>query len=130
LDRASRRSARVLGEIPTVDRACQLLATGALEIRGRGNSTWSGRVLSARPISASFHEQSASQTRRDATTIGAAAAGILGSKGTFGWPGGATTWAIMDPAEDLVLLMMTQRMGADIDLAARFQTLVYQALID
>ena len=57
-------------------------------------------------------------------------AGVLGSKGMFGWPGGATTWASMDPEEDMVLVMMTQHMGGGTNLPARFQTLVYQALID
>jgi CubicO group peptidase (beta-lactamase class C family) len=57
-------------------------------------------------------------------------AGVLGSEGNFGWPGGATTWASMDPEEDLVFVVMTQHMGGGTDLPGRFQTLVYQALID
>jgi CubicO group peptidase (beta-lactamase class C family) len=59
-----------------------------------------------------------------------AQAGNLGSKGQFGWAGAATTWAIMDPEEDLVLLMLTQYLPTDFDLAARFQTLAYQAIVD
>jgi CubicO group peptidase (beta-lactamase class C family) len=57
-------------------------------------------------------------------------AGNLGSKGTFGWAGAASTWAILDPEEDLVLILMSQYMVADFELAARFQTLAYQAIID
>jgi CubicO group peptidase (beta-lactamase class C family) len=63
-------------------------------------------------------------------TLNPAAAGNLGSKGTFGWAGAASTWAILDPEEDLVLILMTQYMVADFDLAARFQTLAYQAIVD
>jgi CubicO group peptidase (beta-lactamase class C family) len=57
-------------------------------------------------------------------------AGNLGSKGTFGWAGAASTWAILDPEEDLVLILMSQYMVADGDFAARFQTLAYQAIVD
>jgi CubicO group peptidase (beta-lactamase class C family) len=55
--------------------------------------------------------------------------GNLGSKGTFGWPGGASTFAILDPKEQMVLILMTQHAPADGDLAARFQTLAYQAIV-
>jgi CubicO group peptidase (beta-lactamase class C family) len=56
--------------------------------------------------------------------------GNLGSKGTFGWAGAASTWAILDPEEDLVLILMSQYMVADFELAGRFQTLAYQAIVD
>jgi CubicO group peptidase (beta-lactamase class C family) len=59
-----------------------------------------------------------------------ALAGNLGSKGTFGWAGAASTWAILDPEEDLVLILMAQYMVADFELASRFQTLAYQAIVD
>jgi CubicO group peptidase (beta-lactamase class C family) len=57
-------------------------------------------------------------------------AGNLGSKGTFGWAGAASTWVIMDPEEDMVLILMAQHLPPDSDFAARFQTLAYQAIID
>jgi CubicO group peptidase (beta-lactamase class C family) len=57
-------------------------------------------------------------------------AGNLGSKGQFGWAGAASTWAIMDPEEDMVLILMSQYMIADTEFAARFQTLAYQAIVD
>ena len=57
-------------------------------------------------------------------------AGNLGSKGQFGWAGAASTWVIMDPEEDMVLILMAQYMIADTEFAARFQTLAYQAIID
>jgi CubicO group peptidase (beta-lactamase class C family) len=59
-----------------------------------------------------------------------AANGSLGSKGTFGWPGGASTFVFLDPAENMVLLLMSQHASADAALAARFQTLAYQAILD
>ena len=62
---------------------------------------------------------------------GSAASRQLGLEGsTFGWAGAASTWAIMDPEEDMVLILMTQYMVADTEFAARFQTLAYQAIID
>ena len=63
-------------------------------------------------------------------TLDPARAGNLGSKGTFGWAGAASTWAILDPEEDLVLILMAQYMVADFDFAGRFQTLAYQAIVD
>jgi CubicO group peptidase (beta-lactamase class C family) len=57
-------------------------------------------------------------------------AGNLGSKGQFGWAGAASTWVIMDPQEELVLILLAQYLPADADFAARFQTLAYQAIVD
>jgi CubicO group peptidase (beta-lactamase class C family) len=54
----------------------------------------------------------------------------LGSKGQFGWAGAASTWVSMDPKEDMVLLLMAQSMAGDPNFAPRFQTLVYQAVVD
>jgi CubicO group peptidase (beta-lactamase class C family) len=59
-----------------------------------------------------------------------ARSGYMGSVGNFGWAGAATTWVVIDPVEDLVLIVMTQYMMNDVDFAARFQTLAYQALVD
>ena len=58
-----------------------------------------------------------------------ARAGILGSKGQFGWPGLASTWFTVDPAQDLVAIVMTQFAPRDVRFDDQFQTLVYQALI-
>ncbi len=59
-----------------------------------------------------------------------AQAGQIGSKGQFGWAGAATTWVIIDPGEDMVLVFLTQYMPMDFRVASWFQTLVYQAIID
>jgi CubicO group peptidase (beta-lactamase class C family) len=54
----------------------------------------------------------------------------LGSQGNFGWGGAASTSVLIDPKEDLVALYFTQLMGGDMSTIGRFQTLVYQAIID
>lgn len=54
----------------------------------------------------------------------------LSSVGQFGWGGAATTWVIVDPKEDMISLYFTQFMPTDINLISRFQTLVYQSIVD
>ena len=56
--------------------------------------------------------------------------GNIGSIGQFGWGGAATTWVIIDPKEDMVSLYFTQYMPMEFAVVNRFQTLVYQAIID
>ena len=56
-------------------------------------------------------------------------AGTLGTLGSFGWSGKATTYCVIDPAEELVLLVFTQHLPYDEHgLFERFTNLVYQAL--
>jgi CubicO group peptidase (beta-lactamase class C family) len=56
-------------------------------------------------------------------------AGTLGTLGSFGWSGKATTLCIMDPVEELVMLVFTQHLPYDEHgLFERFTNLVYQAL--
>ena len=62
--------------------------------------------------------------------ISPAMAANLGSQGNFGWGGAASTSVLIDPKEDLVALYFTQLMGGDMSIVGRFQTLVYQAIID
>jgi CubicO group peptidase (beta-lactamase class C family) len=61
-----------------------------------------------------------------------AKAGNLTSAGTFGWSGAAGTHFFVDREEELVGVFMVQSMGgADgPGLAAQFETLVYQAIVD
>jgi CubicO group peptidase (beta-lactamase class C family) len=59
-----------------------------------------------------------------------AQSGNIGSKGQFGWAGAATTWVIIDPKEDMISIFLTQYMPMDSNFASRFQTLVYQAIVD
>jgi CubicO group peptidase (beta-lactamase class C family) len=54
----------------------------------------------------------------------------LGSKGTYGWAGAASTWVNIDPEEQMVTIVMAQDMNFDTGFAGRFQTLAYQAIVD
>ncbi|MGD9161479.1 MAG: serine hydrolase domain-containing protein, partial [Desulfobacteraceae bacterium] len=54
----------------------------------------------------------------------------LGSKGQFGWGGAATTYVIIDPAEEMVSLLMVQYWPLYAPIYGQFQTLVYQSIVD
>jgi CubicO group peptidase (beta-lactamase class C family) len=57
-------------------------------------------------------------------------AGTLGTLGSFGWSGMATTLCLIDPAEELVMLIFAQHLPIDQHgLFQRFTNLVYQALV-
>ncbi|GAB4246624.1 MAG: serine hydrolase domain-containing protein [Acidobacteriota bacterium] len=53
-----------------------------------------------------------------------------GSPGDFGWDGAASTYFRVDPAKDLVILLMTHRMPCDTEIQVKLKTLVYQALVE
>jgi CubicO group peptidase (beta-lactamase class C family) len=56
-------------------------------------------------------------------------AGTLGTVGSFGWTGMATTFCLIDPVEKLVMLAFAQHLPFDEHgLFQRFTNLVYQAL--
>lgn len=56
----------------------------------------------------------------------------LTSNGEFGWAGAAKTHFLVDPQEELITLFMTQMLpvGVDYPMRERYQTLVYQAIVD
>jgi CubicO group peptidase (beta-lactamase class C family) len=54
--------------------------------------------------------------------------GNLSSPGAFGWSGAATTHFIVDPEEDMVAILMSQKAPFDSRMVSEFQTLVYQAI--
>ncbi len=54
--------------------------------------------------------------------------GAMRSAGSFGWGGAAGTEMVVDPQEELVLLIATQRLYAPYQHSVLFQNLVYQAL--
>jgi CubicO group peptidase (beta-lactamase class C family) len=57
----------------------------------------------------------------------------LGSLGKNGWGGAAGTWYWVDPEEELVAVLMIQRMAlgsAPIAISRDFETAVYQAIAD
>jgi len=53
-----------------------------------------------------------------------------GSVGSFGWGGMYTTWYMMDPSEDLIVLIYINSEPMSFEIFDRFKILVYQALID
>jgi CubicO group peptidase (beta-lactamase class C family) len=56
-------------------------------------------------------------------------AGTLGTLSSFGWSGAATTLCLVDPAEELVMLIFAQHFPIDEHgLFQRCTNLVYQAL--
>ncbi|MBI1761934.1 MAG: serine hydrolase [Acidobacteria bacterium] len=54
----------------------------------------------------------------------------IGSLGTFDWAGAASTSFFIDPKEQLIGIMMTQKMPTDLRLMAEFRTAVYQAIVE
>lgn len=60
------------------------------------------------------------------------ASGGLGSVGKHGWGGAAGTWYWVDPEEELVAVLMIQRMSMarPIAISRDFETAVYQAIAD
>ena len=59
------------------------------------------------------------------------AAENLTSTGTFGWSGAAGTHFFVDRKEDLVGLFMIQRRGSGGGgMSSRFETMVYQAIVE
>jgi len=54
----------------------------------------------------------------------------IGSVGTFDWSGAASTSFFIDPQEQVVAILMTQKMPFDTRLTAEFRTAVYQAIVE
>ncbi len=54
--------------------------------------------------------------------------GAMRSDGSYGWGGAAGTEMVIDPQEDMVLLIATQRLYAPYPHSILFQNLVYQAV--
>ncbi|MCC6241768.1 MAG: beta-lactamase family protein [Gemmatimonadaceae bacterium] len=52
----------------------------------------------------------------------------MASEGSFGWGGAYGSTYLVDPVEGLVIVFMVQQLPNRSDVAARFRTLVYQAL--
>lgn len=59
-----------------------------------------------------------------------AANGNLGSQGQYGWGGYATTYVIIDPKEEMISILLSQRAPAILPIWNQFQTLAYQAVIE
>ena len=54
----------------------------------------------------------------------------LASVGTYGWGGAYGSTYKVDPAERLVIVFMINQLPNRTDVAAKFPTLVYQALVE
>jgi len=54
----------------------------------------------------------------------------LTSAGCYGWGGMASTMFFIDPQEQLVGIIMTQKFPTDLRLRDEFQTAIYQAIVD
>ena len=65
-----------------------------------------------------------------AVRIDPAKSGRPGTEGLFGWDGAASTRFRVDRKEKMVSLLFTQWMPFDPQILNRFETLVYQALVD
>jgi CubicO group peptidase (beta-lactamase class C family) len=64
-------------------------------------------------------------------TIDPVAAKVPGSVGDFGWGGAASTWFMVDPAEDLTALFLTQLLpSSTYRIRSQIKQLIHQALID
>ncbi len=58
-------------------------------------------------------------------------AGQYGTAGSYGWGGAYHSTYRVDPAEDLVLVMLTQTLPAGgLDMTSKFYTMVYQAMVN
>lgn len=64
-------------------------------------------------------------------TVNPPQAKIIGSEGEFGWQGIYNTYFIVDPKEELVLILMTQFSSSiNYPIEAEFEVLTYQAIVD
>ena len=60
----------------------------------------------------------------------AAASGLPGSVGEFGWAGAANTYFWVDPKLELIGVFMTQHMVSIETAQHDFQVLAYQAIVE
>ncbi len=66
-----------------------------------------------------------------AVTTDLAGTAMTGSEGAFGWGGAAGTYFRVDPEEELIYLLMIQLMPYNhLQAREKFQTMVYQAIIE
>jgi CubicO group peptidase (beta-lactamase class C family) len=56
--------------------------------------------------------------------------GVLDSAGEFGWMGAATTKVLIDPKEQMVIVVLTQYLPFDPRFLAFAQTMAYQAIVE
>ncbi len=54
----------------------------------------------------------------------------MASPGSYGWGGAYGSTYLVDPVEGLIIVFMMNQLPSSSDLASRFRTLVYQALVE
>ena len=109
-----------------------------LEALRRGGALDGVRILAPRTVALMTTNQTGTLFARDGgrgfglafETVERFGASGLASVGTWGWGGAYATSYSVDPAEGLVLLLMTQTLPMRSDLGGKFPTLVYQALVE
>jgi CubicO group peptidase (beta-lactamase class C family) len=66
-----------------------------------------------------------------AVGLGQAETQAIGSRGDFYWGGAASTIFWVDPAEDLIVIFMTQLMpSGTFNFRGQLKSLVYSAIVD
>jgi CubicO group peptidase (beta-lactamase class C family) len=56
---------------------------------------------------------------------------VLDSVGEYAWGGAASTYFFIDPAEELIVIFMTQLLPSSAyPIRRQLKTLVYQAIVD
>jgi CubicO group peptidase (beta-lactamase class C family) len=66
-----------------------------------------------------------------AVNSGPVASGVIGSKGEYSWGGAASTIFWVDPAEDLIVVFMTQLLpSGTFNFRGQLKALVYPAIVD
>jgi CubicO group peptidase (beta-lactamase class C family) len=55
---------------------------------------------------------------------------MSGYVGSFDWGGAFTTWYLIDPSEDLIMLIYTNVGPMNFEIFEMYKILVYQALTD
>ena len=63
-------------------------------------------------------------------TIDEQALGRMGSLGSYGWSGAATTYFTVDPVENMTFVIMAQKMPNDSNIRNKVENLIYQALTE
>ena len=64
-------------------------------------------------------------------TVNSPQSKIIGSEGEFGWQGIYNTYFVVDPTEELILILMTQFSSSiNYSIEAEFEVLTYQAIVN
>jgi CubicO group peptidase (beta-lactamase class C family) len=135
------------GMVSTIDdyhRFCRMLANkGELDgVRLLGRKTVEYMTINHLPGNrdlAAMGQPTFSETSYDGIGFGLgfsvvldpAAANVIDSPGEFAWGGAASTYFFIDPAEDLIVIFMTQLLPSSAyPVRRQLKALAYQAIVD